>query len=240
VVAALGGSLARYFYKCDAASSILAMMGACYTNSAFIGIPIIVMAFGQPAPVVIITLFQVILVTTTILTSIEIYQKHGLISLRTLREFPKTVLLNPLIGGSLLGILFALQEWTVPVTLERSFRLLGDAGIPTALFALGLSLGEKRQAVPSSSRTLVYILVVLKTMIHPAIAWTVGRYVFHLGEPWLGALTIIAAMPTAMNNFIFSQRYGVFIAESSQIVFLSSIVSLFTLSGLLWLFAVGH
>ena len=238
-IAFLGGLITRKIYKRDGASTILAMMGACYTNSAFVGIPIIVMTYGQIAPVVVITLFQVIVGTTTILTGIEIYQKHGSLSLKALLEFPKTVLLNPIVGASFLGILFSFQEWSIPETLEKGFQMLGNAGIPTGLFALGLSLGEKHQPLPSRSRYLVYSLVVLKTVLHPDLAWVVGNYIFHLGDPWLGTVTIVAALPTALNNFVFAQRYDAFVAESGQVVFFTSVVSLLTLSGLLWLLGLG-
>jgi predicted permease len=234
-VAALAGLAAKYF-NLTGAQCILAMMSACHTNSAFIGIPIIVMAFGSPGPVVAVILFQVIIVTTLVLASIEIYKKHGVLSLNSLRELPKTALLNPIVGGSLLGIIFSIYGWIVPSIFEHSLQLLGNAAIPSALFALGLSLGFVREPLPSKHQSLVYILVGLKIIVHPGLALLLGIYVFQLQNAWLGPLVIISAMPTAMNNFIFSQRYETFEAESSQVVFLSSVISLFTLSGLLFWF----
>ena len=79
----------------------------------------------------------------------------------------------------------------------------------------------------------------MKCLLHPALTWLIGRYLFGLGEPWLSSLTIIAAMPTALNTFIFAQRYGVFVDESGRIVLLSSLVSLVTISALLVLFGVA-
>ena len=198
--AAASGFITWRFFKCDAASCILAMMSACYTNSAFVGIPIIVMAFGQPGPVVIVTLFQVIIVTTLILTGLETYRKHGKLSLTALYDLPKTILMNPIVGGSLFGILFSLEGLTLPLVLARAFELLGNAGIPTALFALGLSLGGARQQLPAASRNLVYILTGFKVIIHPAVTWLIGYYIFNVSGLWLGALALVSAMPTAMNN----------------------------------------
>lgn len=166
-VAALAGIIVRIFWRYDSARTILAMMGACYTCSAFIGIPVIVMAFGQSSPVVIITLFQVIVATTTILTGIEVYQKHGVLSWRAAKEISRTVLLNPIVGGSLLGILLAVQRWDVPIIMERSLRLLGGAGIPTALFALGLSLADRQKTMPANTAHLVNTLVFLKQLSIP-------------------------------------------------------------------------
>lgn len=159
-------------------------------------------------------------------------------SWRHLSELPKVILLNPIIGGSILGIAFAQNDWPVPVPVERICQLLGGAGVPTALFALGLSLGSRR-AGTSSHRIVVYALVGMKIVLHPALAWLAGRYLFGLSGSSLGALTIIAGMPTAMNNFTFAQRYGAFVEQAGQVVFLSTVLWLATLPVLLVIFKVG-
>ncbi|MEQ1698195.1 MAG: AEC family transporter [Hyphomicrobiaceae bacterium] len=239
VVAVAAGLYLNRVARRDFAFTVLGMMSASYTNSAFIGIPIIVMAYGSIAPVVVVTLFQIICATTAILASLEIYQQRCCLSWRQLGEIPKAVLLNPIIGGSLLGITFAMNGWAVPVPVERICQLLGSAGVPTALFALGLSLGGEQRVATSTTRQLVYVLVVLKIVLHPALAWLFGHYAFGLSGASLGALTIIAGMPTAMNNFTFAQRYGAFVRESSQVVFLSTVLWLATLPVLLFIFKVG-
>jgi malonate transporter and related proteins len=228
VTATLSWLLASKFFKRKQDESVLAMMSGCYTNSAFIGIPII-----------IVTLFQLIFVTTFILTALETVQRHGKLSLKILYDLPKTILLTPIIAASLLGIISSLMQWPVPQIVDNSFGLLGNAGIPTALFALGLSLGSKGEKFSISDRKLVYSLVVIKNIIHPLIAGIIGHYIFNLSEIWLSALVVVSAMPTAMNNFVFAQRYGAFEGEASLIVFLSSVTSLFTLSILLWWFTIA-
>lgn len=239
VVAVVAGLYIHRFARRDFASTVLGMMSASYTNSAFIGIPIIVMAYGSIAPVVVVTLFQIIVATTAILTSLEIYQQRRYLSWRQLGEIPKVVLFNPIIGASLLGMVFAMNGWVVPLSVESICHLLGGAGVPTALFALGLSLGGVQPVVTSASRQHVYVLVALKIVLHPALAWLFGHYVFGLSGASLGALTIIAGMPTAMNNFTFAQRYDVFVQESSQAVFWSTALWLVTLPVLLFIFKVA-
>ena len=239
VTAAVAGLCMQKFARRDFASTVLGMMSASYTNSVFIGVPIIVMAYGSIAPVVVVTLFQIIIATTAILASIEIVRQKRCMSWRQLGEIPKVVLLNPIIGGSLLGIVFSINEWPVPLPIERICQLLGSAGVPTALFALGLSLGGEQLPATPSSRRLICVLVGLKIYLHPALAWLLGRYIFDLAGPSLGALTIIAGMPTAMNNFTFAQRYGVFVQESGRVVFLSTVLWLLTLPVLLLMFKIG-
>lgn len=238
VTSVLAWVVAYKCFKCDPSQSILAMMAGSYTNSAFVGIPIITMAFGESGPVVVVALFQIVIVTTFILTVLDSLANKEQFSWGLLKSIPRTVALNPIVGGSLLGILFSLIHVEIPDIVGNSLDLLGRAGIPTALFALGLSLGQVRQKLSQSSQNLILILVGLKNIIHPLVAWVIGFYIFDLPTMWLGALVVVSAMPTAMNNFIFAQKYNSFIPEASQVVFISSVVSLFTLSALLWLITI--
>ncbi|NDE90604.1 MAG: AEC family transporter [Alphaproteobacteria bacterium] len=229
-IAFLGWLVVRHYYPTHTASRVLGTMASCHTNSVLIGVPIIVGAYGSPAPVVVVTLFQVIVATTIILTVIEAQQEGKPFAfLNTV----KTIFRNPIVGASFLGIACAWNEWPLPVVLEKGCELLGSACIPTALFALGLSLSQPKAALNAQTRPVIYSLVMLKCFAHPALAWLVGTYVFHLQDPWLGSLIIVSAMPTAVNNFTFSQRYGAFVEESTHIVFMTSIITFFTLSALL-------
>ena len=237
LVALIGGLVAKYAGR-DFTSCVLATMSACHTNSGLIGLPIIIMAYGNVAPVIIVSLFQTIFITTTILTSIEIHKRHGGLSWKALSELPKTIALNPIIGAALIGIVFSLENWAIPAIIGHTTELLGGAGIPTSLVALGLSLGSEKIQFEAQDRVLVYILTALKIFIHPICAWLIARYVFKLVDPWLGSLTIVSAMPTAINNFIFAQRYNNFVFESKQIVSLTLVFSIFTVTWLLWFFNV--
>ena len=240
VAAALAGAaIARFVGRRGFAECVLGTMGGCQTNSVYIGMPIIVMAYGTPGPVIVVSLFQVIVLTTVVVGCLELHRKRATMSWRSWFELPRIAVVNPIVGASMAGIVFSLSGWPVPGVVERTGQLLGAAAIPTALFALGLALGNRRPRLEAGGRTLVYLLVAVKCLLHPALTWLIGRYLFGLGEPWLSSLTIIAAMPTALNTFIFAQRYGVFVDESGRIVLLSSLVSLVTISALLVLFGVA-
>lgn len=234
ISALLSWFLASKIFKRRQDESIVAMMSGCYTNSAFIGIPIIVMTFGHIGPAVSVTLFQLVIVTTFILTSLETINRNNKLSFKIIYDLPKTILITPLISATLLGIIFSFMSWPVPKIIDSAFGLLGNAGIPTALFALGLSLANRKPSSTTRQPQLIYSLVIIKNIIHPLIAGLIGYYIFQLPEMWLGALIVVSAMPTAVNNFIFAERYSAFENESSQVVFLSSLTSLFTLSAILW------
>jgi hypothetical protein len=237
--AVIGAAVTRWLGHRGFGECVLGMMSACQTNSVYIGVPIIAMAYGAPGPVIIISLFQVIVMTILVLGCLELHQTGRGWSWRTCLSLPRIALGNPIVGASLLGMVFSWQDWTVPVLAERTGQLLGNAGIPTALFALGLSLGQRRPRLEAGCRTLIGVLVGVKGLVHPALTWLVGRHLFGMGEASLGTLTLIAAMPTALNTYIFAERYGIFVSESSQIILLSSLVSVVMISTLLEMFGVA-
>ena len=56
---------------CNASELVLGTMGSCYTNSAFMGIPISILLFGSALPILIITAYQLTFLTTIILCAHE-------------------------------------------------------------------------------------------------------------------------------------------------------------------------
>jgi len=76
----------------------------------------------------------------------------------------------------------------------------------------------------------------LKTIVHPLIVWGMATYVFRVNEIiWIYVLVLLAAQPTGVNPFLFASRYNVGQSVSSGSAFISTIISIFTLSFLLTL-----
>ncbi len=74
-------------------------------------------------------------------------------------------------------------------------------------------------------------------MVHPLLVWCLATIVFGVQiELWIQVLVILAAMPTGVNPFLFASRYNVGQLLSSGAVFISTFISIFTLSALLSVF----
>ena len=101
-------------------------------------------------------------------------------------------------------------------------RSLASVQIPSSNF---------RKNIPWNEMPLI---VFLKTILHPLIVWGMARYVFGVNEIiWIYVLVILAAQPTGVNPFLFASRYNVGQSVSSGSAFISTIISIFTLSFLL-------
>ena len=62
-------------------------------------------------------------------------------------------------------------------------------------------------------------LIFFKTILHPICAFFIAYYVFGLSGFLLTAVTLMAAMPTAKNLFVFAERYKVGVERANIIVF---------------------
>jgi hypothetical protein len=118
----------------------------------------------------------------------------------------------------------------VPAPVTTFCEILGDAFIPCALFSAGLFMvgcsieGDIKE---------VSWLVFVKLALHPLITWWLAYHVFGL-EGALPAIAVLqAALPSGVPVFVLAQQYGTFIARSNAVIFISTALSVFTLSALL-------
>ena len=110
-------------------------------------------------------------------------------------------------------------------------KFLGDSVTPCALFALGATLAGFRKDIPWQEVPLVLIM---KTVIHPLVVWVMASLVFGIKEViWIQVLVMLAAQPTGVNPFLFASRYNVGQSVASSAFFMSTVISIFTLSFLL-------
>ena len=118
--------------------------------------------------------------------------------------------------------------------LDKTLGFIGQAGPPTALFALGASLGVRELARglhgPLGAAGL---MTVTKLAIHPALAFAMAR-ALGLDAFLTAALVIVAALPVGANVYIFAQHYDVAVPEASSAVLISTALSMASIPVLLW------
>ena len=137
----------------------------------------------------------------------------------------RSTLTNPIIVGSLLGVLVAVSGIELPPIVLDPIELIGHAAVPLMLIAYGLSLHGQRLLEPGTGRRDVLLASTLKLIAMPVVAWALGRFVFGLEGIDLYAVTVLAALPTAQNVFVFAQRYETAEIVARDTVFLTTIGS---------------
>ncbi|HYF07999.1 MAG TPA: AEC family transporter [Acetobacteraceae bacterium] len=140
---------------------------------------------------------------------------------------------NPVILSVAAGAMLAATGSGIPPFLDRFLAFLGGAAGPTALFALGGTLG--RLAV---RRDLVLVsagVAFAKLVAYPVLVWAILDPVLGLERFWVMAGILLAAMPTATNAFVLAQRNGAGAEEVSAAVMLSTLLAAILFPVTAWL-----
>ena len=225
-VAALSAALTAAIYylatvrtlKRPASESIIAAMSASTVNSANLGLPIALYVLGDMSYAAPIILFQLALYQPVNLAMLDANtSRHRTTRIALLLATAK----NPMIIGSLLGLVVALTGVELPSMVLEPINLIAGASIPAMLMAFGISLvGSKPLEKKSGRRADVLIAAAAKLLLHPFLAWVLAYWVFGLRGELLVASVIMAGLPTAQNIFVTAMRYdhGVVVAKDTVLV----------------------
>ena len=148
-----------------------------------------------------------------------------------LRDLVNDLIRNPIVVAIVAGSLWRLTGLGLTPFVDRTIALLGQAGVPAALFALGLSLAAF--GFKGNIRGVTVILF-LKMIVMPLIAAVLAVKVFQLSPVEAGVVIIFAALPPGVNAYLFATRYDAAVAPVSGAIALGTGLSLFTTSIVLW------
>lgn len=140
---------------------------------------------------------------------------------------------NPVILSILGGVALAASGLTLPEPFERFLAFLGGAAGPTALFALGGTLGALR-----IGRRLLAVaagISAAKLVVFPLAVWLVLGPGLDLGAFLVTAGVLLAAMPTATNAFVLASRNRAGAEEVSAGVLLSTALAAIAFPATAWI-----
>ena len=226
VICAAGAWLARRQGHRSPGQMAISGMSAGYVNAAYLGIPVAVQVLGDPAFMVSAAVFQLMLVTPLILAALDrdAHARRG--GLGSILLLPVR---TPIVAASLVALVLAGAGWTPPRAVLDPLDLLGAAAVPVALFSLGMSLHGRRTPAPAELGE-VGLVVLLKVVGQPLLAYVVAAYGLGLDGSSLLAVVLCAALPTAQNTYIYASHYGVDTGRVRDSVLLSTVLSMVSLS----------
>jgi len=228
----LSVAAARWIYGRDLAAQAIFGMSGAFANLVLLGIPVLLTAFGPDAA---LPMFLIIGVDATLvmpLTVVLIHLGRGdqVTVGGQLREVAGALLRNPIILGLALGLAANVSGVTIPGGIDAMIDMMGAAAVPTSLFAMGASLA----AYPwRGDLSPALVLTTLKLLVHPLLVWLVATKVLGLEGLWVSVAVVLAAMPTAVNTYLFAARYDAAPRVAAKTVLLSSMLAVVTVSALL-------
>jgi malonate transporter len=206
-------------------------MTAGYANLVLIGIPLVLTALGEQGAVplfLIVGLNSLVLYSTATIV-IETGRGSGEGLARLPINVGRGLVTNPIVMSMVLGFGCGLLGWRLPGPIDTLFKTFGTAAAPCALFAMGATLAQYRIA-GNIAESLT--LVALKLVVHPLIV------LFELEPLYRLVAVVLAGMPSGVNSFLFASRYDTGVATATTSIFLSTGLSMVTLTVILALFAV--
>ncbi|NUP42213.1 MAG: AEC family transporter, partial [Streptomyces sp.] len=144
---------------------------ASYVNAGNLGIPVAMYVLGDASLIAPVLLFQQLVVSPIALTVIDLSRSEGRTSL--LRQLT-TPVRNPIVVGSLSGVVVAAAGWRIPGPVMEPVSMLGAMAVPGVLLAFGLSLPGSALPGRGEDRGPVLLSVALKSFAQPVVAWAIA------------------------------------------------------------------
>jgi predicted permease len=222
--------VARFTFPDSLTALGLHGLTAMYSSTGYIGLPLILITFGDsalvPGIVGAVITGAVFLPLGIILAEIEKGRDKGNITLAPLLG----VVRNPVLLATVAGLLASALGVDIPEPLTTFCEVLGGAFIPCALFSAGLFMSNF--SIEGDAAEIGW-LVFAKLVLHPLITWWLAYRVFGLDGILPAIVVLQAALPSGVPVFVLAQQYKTFVARSNAAIVLSTALSVFTLSGLL-------
>ena len=214
---------------------------AAFPNTGFMGVPLLVALLGPAASgPAIVTIMADLLITNSLciaLSRLDGAQQQG--ARTAALQALKGVVSNPMPWAILLGALFSALDLRLPTALAQTVSLLADAASPVALFTIGAVLARSRllsaSGAPRALRYGDYLpIVAFKLLLHPLLVFLVGALAIRLGVPLtysaLTVIVLVAALPSASNVTILSERFGADTARVGNIILVSTALAFLSFS----------
>ncbi len=202
-------------------------------NTVFVGVPLILKAYGEAGAVPLFLLIAIHLPVMLVAATVLLEGSSGF-SRATMVRLAKALAFNPILLGIYAGALAKITGIQATGVPKQMIDLLAAAATPCALISLGLSL--KRYGMAGGDLVPSALISVLKLIVHPAAVLALTM-VFSMPPVWAGVAVLFAAMPSGINGYLLAQRYGVGIGTSTSAVSLSTGLAVFTVA--LWLYILG-
>lgn len=211
-------------------------LGAAYGNIGYMGPGLALLAFGEAAivPVALVFCFDNTLhfILAPLFMALSGKDPNGPSGFRLALDVFRKIITHPFIMATIIGIMAAVFQVQPPQAVQTLIDYLANAAAPCALFAMGVTLGLRPlRRVPSEA---AYIAA-LKLIGAPLLAYIIVSRAGDFPDVWVYAAVLLAGLPTATNVYVIAQQYDVWVERASAIVLITTVGSVLTVTGLLYL-----
>ena len=214
-------------------ASVVTMGMAC-SNSGFVGYPVVLLTLGGTVAGVSLALNMVVENLLIIPLLLAVAGSEGAPGQwrQALVQTFKGLVGNPMIWGIVSGFVVSLLGLQMPEPVSRTINLFSAASGALSLFVIGGSLVGLK---PEGLKGAIAQIALGKLLVHPLVMLVVLLWLIPIADPALRTAALLTcAMPMMGIYTILAQRFG-HGAISAAALLVSTVLSFFSLSGLLWL-----
>src|SRR3954469_9846082 len=217
---------------------VMGGLAGSYSNIGYMGPPLVLSFLGPEAtpPVALIFVFDTIFLFSATPALMAFAGMRSQPALATAVGIVVRIVTHPFMVATMLGLLASSLRLQTPSALLQMVTWLSNAAAPCALFMLGLALALR--PVGAITRD-VPILVIIKLVLHPLLVWVLLSAVGGFSPIWIQTAIVMAALPPALNIFVLASQYQVGIERASAAILAGTLVSMVTLTGIIWLLKTG-
>ncbi|MEJ1159060.1 AEC family transporter [Prosthecomicrobium sp. N25] len=213
-------------------------VGSAYSNIGYMGPGLTLAALGPEAtvPTALIFCFD----TVVLFVLIPLFmafggsdrESVGAMALRIL----KGIFLHPFVISTIVGVGAAAIGFRPPAFIDKILSYLMQASAPCALFALGVTVAQRPlRQVPIELAPVLLI----KLVLHPLFVWLLLGWIGGFDPVWVMTATLMASLPPALNVFVIARQYDVYVERASSTVLIGTVLSVFTVTMVLYLITHG-
>ncbi len=206
---------------------------ASYGNIGYMGLVLAVAAFGEAAvvPAILVFCFDNIVQFTLVPLTAAIGTTRAEASRGEIAfNIVRSIVSHPFIVATAAGAAAAATGIKLPTALDTFLEILSRAAAPAALFALGITVAQRRFSGVGREFPL---LVTLKVLFHPFIVLVLLGLIGGFDPLWIGVAVLMASLPTAANVYVFADQYGAWVEGASSTILVTTVLSALTVPALL-------
>ena len=194
--------------------------GFIFNNATFLGYPIVASTFG-PTGVIAYCGFIVIFNVALFSYGIWLFERKV-----TVKLF-KNIITNPNILAVVFGMILFLTNLHLPSFVMDAVGYVGNATTPLSIICIGFMLSEANFKSIFKKWRLV-VTAVIQLIVGPLVTWG-ALTLLHFPTEVIYVCTLIQALPTATSLGLFATKYGGNNIESSELVAISTVLSVATM-----------
>ncbi|BEU02058.1 transporter [Agarivorans sp. OAG1] len=191
-----------------------------FNNAGNLGLPLIILAFGEAAMPIAVILFVVEMV---------LHFSVGLYFIDTKAKLLSTLRI-PVIVAAIAGIVWGALDLSLPKVIATPIEMLGQISVPLMLFTLGVRLIDV-----DLKDWRIGMIGAIACPLSGLLCAFIAIAILPLNSLQQSCLILFAALPPAVLNFIIAEQYQIEPQRVASIVMLGNIASLvFIPLALLW------